>query len=110
MRTLEPQDFPAALEIMRRLGWHKGSAIGPGGGVCAARALNIAAQERSGDWADLDKAAKVLKDLIPDTGTRDMIPRWNDASSTQWRDVERVFQAARARMEGFGALDPRDDT
>lgn len=110
MRTLEPEDFTGALALMERLGWHKGASFGPGGSICAARALNMAAKERSGDWCDLEEARKVLRNLIPDTGTKDMISRWNDASSTQWRDVERVFRAARARMEGFGALDPRDDT
>lgn len=110
MRTLEPEDFEYAIGVLHRLGWHKGSAIGPGGKVCAARALNIAAKDRSGDWADLDAAMKVLKGLIPDTGTKDMIARWNDASSTQLRDVERVMKAAAARMRGFGATDPRDDT
>lgn len=110
MRTLEPSDFINALDVLARLGWCKGRAIGDGGSVCAARALNIAAKERSGDWADLDEAMKVLKGLIPDTGTKDMISRWNDASSTQFNNVVRVFQAAAARMEGFGAQDPRDDT
>lgn len=110
MRTLEPEDFIDALDVLARLGWCKGRAIGDGGSVCAARALNIAARERSGDWADLDAAMKVLKGLIPDTGTKDMISRWNDAPSTQLRDVERVMKAAAARMRGFGATDPRDDT
>lgn len=114
MRTLEPSDFEDAVRVMERLGWCKGRAIGPGGAVCAARALNIAAKERSGDWCDLDEARKVLSGMIPATGTKDMISRWNDAPSTRLRNVEQVFLAAakkmRAFQEGFGAQDPRDDT
>ena len=100
MRTLEPSDFDNAVAIMQRLGWNKGASRGPLGSVCAARALNLAARERSGDWCDLEAARKVLADMIPNTGTKDMISRWNDASSTQWRDVERVFRAAAVRMRG----------
>lgn len=110
MRTLEPEDFEEAVRVMQEFGWHKGASLGPGGSVCAARALNIAAKRRSGDWCDLDAANKALRHLIPDTGTKDMIPRWNDATSTQWYNVEQVFLAAAARMRGFGASDPRDDT
>lgn len=107
-RTVEPEDFENALEVLARLGWHKGSAVGPGGKVCAARALNLAAKQRSGDWCDLDRAARYMP--IPQTGTKDVIARWNDLSSTQLRDVGVVFRAAAARMRGFGSQDPRDDT
>lgn len=95
-RTVEPEDFENAIGVLQRLGWHKGASVGPGGCVCAARALNIAARERSGDWCDLDEATKFMP--IPQTGTKDAIARWNDASSTQLRDVQAVFRWAAERM------------
>jgi len=114
MRTLVASDFEVAVRIMSELGWHKGASFGPGGSVCAARALNMAAKARSGDWCDLEAARKILAGLIPDTGTRDMISRWNDAPSTRFLDVQAKFGAAARKMraieEGFGATDPRDDT
>lgn len=110
MRTVEPEDFDVALELMAQLGWHKRAALGPGGSVCAARALNLAAKRRSGDWCDLEGARKAmpLPGKYPMAGTA--IPRWNDAESTQWRDVELVFRAAAAQLRGFGAQDAGDDT
>lgn len=109
MRTLEPEDFENAIAVMQRLGWCKGQAIGPGGAVCAARALNIAAKERSGDWADLHAATKVLAGLIPFTGHVSVISRWNDLPSTRFLDIQDKYLSAarkmRAQSEGSGAQD-----
>jgi hypothetical protein len=90
-----------AIKIMTVKGWHKGASVGPGGSVCAARALNMAAKARSGDWADLEAAGKVLAGLIPDTKTKDMIARWNDANSTDFKTVVEVFSAAWSKMQGM---------
>lgn len=110
----EPEDFELALELMRQRGWHQGSSIGPGGSICAARALNLATQRRVGKWADWVEVRKVLSPMIPGLDSslnpNANITRWNDAVSTQWRDVERVFTAAAARLRGFASGDPRDDT
>lgn len=99
MRTLEPSDFMDAIKIMTVKGWHKGASVGPGGSVCAARALNMAAKARSGDWADLEAAGKVLAGLIPYTGTPARIAQWNDAESTDFEAVVEVFSAAWSKMQ-----------
>lgn len=95
MRTLEPEDFENAVKVLDRLGWCKGSAVGPGGAVCAARALNIAAKERSGDYCDLFEARKFLN--IDDPGLAG-IARWNDRPSTGFLDIQAEFVSAARRM------------
>ena len=99
MRTVEPEDFLNAVKVMVKLGWHKGSSVGPGGSVCAARALNIAAKERSGDYCDLDEAMKWL--ALPYT-EKSAISRWNDLKSTQFEDIVTGFSLAAARMRDAG--------
>lgn len=109
-RSLDAEDFDRALELMAIHGWRKGSAQGPDGDICAARALNMATRQRCDLWCDLDQARKYLG-LDPQWGdTQAAIPRWNDAPSTSWRDVGTRFRSAAARLRGFASGDPRDDT
>lgn len=93
MRSLEPEDFDNAIVILRQRGWHKGASVGPAGAISAERALNLAAHQRSGDWCDLEQAAKMLG--LP---AAKAIPAWNDAESTEFRNVVTRFMAAAREM------------
>jgi hypothetical protein len=105
---LEPRDFETAVRVMTRRGWAQGASVGPGGAVCAARALNIAVAARTnGCSAPMNEAARWL-------GLHVAVAAWNDEYSTTFDKVRARFLDAARRMRHDlilgGEHDERDDT
>lgn len=77
-----------AADLIEQRGWCQNSAQGPGGSICAAQALALAAAY------DFAFAAQVGRKLLHTVGFR-TVPKWNDAPGrTQDEVVAALRQAA----------------
>lgn len=85
-----PEDLVRAVELMRERGWHQGAAVGPGGSICAARALTLAARERGERGTNFDIVSQWLGLTSHYVNP---IVLWNDANSRTFDEVQRLFLA-----------------
>lgn len=90
-----PEDLVRAVELMRKRGWHQGAAVGPGGSICAARALTLAARERGERGTDF---VVVSRWLGLTSHYVNPIVLWNDANSRTFDEVQRLFLATAVRI------------